>query len=43
MTFHFMSGLWYGDWGIEITESILITDGQVEFLWNVPRKLLVID
>lgn len=43
MTFHFMSGLWYGDWGIEITESILVTDGQVEFLSNVPRKLLVID
>ncbi|WP_208245826.1 Xaa-Pro peptidase family protein (plasmid) [Rhizobium sp. T1470] len=43
MTFHFMSGLWYGDWGIEITESILITEGAVEFLSNVPRKLLVID
>ncbi|WP_457662591.1 M24 family metallopeptidase [Sinorhizobium medicae] len=43
MTFHFMSGLWYGDWGIEITESILITDGDVEFLSNVPRRLLVID
>lgn len=43
MTFHFMSGLWYGDWGIEITESILITDRQAEFLSNVPRKLLVID
>ncbi|WP_353642586.1 Xaa-Pro peptidase family protein [Mesorhizobium sp. WSM2239] len=43
MTFHFMTGLWYGDWGIEITESILITEGQVECLSNVPRKLLVID
>lgn len=43
MTFHFMSGLWYGDWGIEITESILITEGQVEFLSSVPRRLLVID
>ncbi|TIS39148.1 Xaa-Pro peptidase family protein [Mesorhizobium sp.] len=43
MTFHFMSGLWYGDWGIEITESILITEGEVEFLSSVPRKLLVID
>ncbi|ARO32649.1 ectoine utilization protein EutD (plasmid) [Rhizobium sp. NXC14] len=43
MTFHFMSGLWYDDWGIEITESFLITDGEVEFLSNVPRKLLVIE
>lgn len=43
MTFHFMTGLWYGDWGIEITESILITEGRVECLSSVPRKLLVID
>ncbi|MQW90029.1 M24 family metallopeptidase [Sinorhizobium saheli] len=43
MTFHFMSGLWYGDWGIEITESILITEGKVEFLSKVPRKLFVIE
>ncbi|ULJ74259.1 M24 family metallopeptidase [Rhizobium gallicum] len=42
MTFHFMSGLWYDDWGIEITESFLITEGQVEFLANVPRELIVI-
>ena len=43
MTFHFMSGLWYGDWGIEITESILITDGKVDLLSSVPRELLVIE
>ena len=43
MTFHFMTGLWYGDWGIEITESILITDGKPECLSNVPRRLFVID
>ena len=43
MTFHFMSGLWYGDWGIEITESIVIQNGQVECLSSVPRKLLVIE
>lgn len=43
MAFHFMSGLWYGDWGIEITESFVVTEGDVEFLSSVPRKLLVID
>ncbi|ARQ13295.1 ectoine utilization protein EutD 1 (plasmid) [Rhizobium etli] len=43
MAFHFMSGLWYGDWGIEITESIVITEGRPEFLSNVPRRLLVIE
>jgi len=41
MTFHFMTGLWLQDMGLEITESILITDTGVECLANVPRKLLV--
>jgi hypothetical protein len=26
MTFHFMPGLWMEDWGLEITESILIRE-----------------
>ncbi len=41
MTFHFMTGLWMQDWGLEITESIVITEGEPEFLANVPRKLFV--
>jgi ectoine hydrolase len=41
MTFHFMTGLWLETMGLEITESILITDTGVECLANVPRKLLV--
>lgn len=41
MTFHFMTGLWLEDMGLEITESILITDTGVECLANVPRKLFV--
>jgi ectoine hydrolase len=43
MTFHFMTGLWMDDWGLEITESIVITDAAPEFLANVPRKLFVKD
>ncbi|MFD2052055.1 M24 family metallopeptidase [Mesorhizobium calcicola] len=43
MTFHFMTGIWNDDYGIEITESILITEGNAEFLADVPRKLFVID
>jgi len=43
MTFHFMPGLWGEDWGLEITESILITDTGVETLAQVPRKLFVKD
>ena len=41
MTFHFMTGLWMQDWGMETTESIVITHGAPELLANVPRKLFV--
>lgn len=42
MTFHFMPGLWMQDWGLEITESILIKpEGPAECLCNRPRKLFV--
>lgn len=43
MTFHFMTGLWLETMGLEITESILITETGVECLANVPRKLVVKD
>ncbi len=43
MTFHFMPGLWFDDWGLEITESIVITATGAETLANVPRKLIVKD
>jgi len=44
MTFHFMPGLWMEDWGLEITESILIRDaGAAECLCSRPRKLFVKD
>jgi ectoine hydrolase len=42
MTFHFMPGLWMDDWGLEITESILITeDGPAECFCERPRALVV--
>jgi len=41
MTFHFMPALWFDDWGLETTESVVITDSGVETLANVPRKLFV--
>ncbi len=43
MTFHFMSGLWMADWGLEITESIVITERGAECLAAVPRRLFVKD
>jgi ectoine hydrolase len=42
MTFHFMPGLWMEDWGLEITESILIREsGAAECFCNRPRKLFI--
>ena len=41
MTFHFMTGLWMDGWGFEITESIVIRDGEPECLADFPRKLIV--
>jgi ectoine hydrolase len=42
MTFHFMPGLWMQDWGLEITESILIRDdGPAETFCNRPRRMFV--
>ena len=41
MTFHFMTGLWMADWGLEITESIVIGEHGMECLADVPRRMLV--
>ncbi|MEL6978699.1 MAG: ectoine hydrolase DoeA [Pseudomonadota bacterium] len=48
MTFHFMTGLWREgaepeDWGFEITESLVITEGAPELLASAPRRLLVVE
>ena len=43
MTFHFMTGLWQDDWGLEITESIVIGEAGAELLSNYPRRLLIKD
>ena len=43
MTFHFMTGLWMDDWGMETTESIVITNGAPDLLASVPRELHIKD
>ena len=43
MTFHFMPGLWMDDWGLETTETILITPTGAEALCSIERKLFVKD
>lgn len=41
MTFHLMPALWMEDWGLEITESILITAGGAECFCDYPRGVVV--
>ena len=41
MTFHFIPAVWQDDWGMEITESFVITKDGAETLANVPRELFV--
>lgn len=43
MTMHFMPALWQDDWGLEITEPLLITETGCEPLASVPRQLFVKD
>ncbi len=44
MTFHFMPGIWTEDWGLEITETLLIREsGPAEALTDWPRRLFVIE
>lgn len=41
MTLHFMTAIWQEDWGLELTESIAITEGAPEHLAEVPRELFI--
>lgn len=43
MTFHFMPGLWFDDWGFEMSETIRVTAQGGVCLANVPQKLYVVD
>jgi ectoine hydrolase len=41
MTFHLIPAIWRDDWGLEITESFLVTPGGAEPFCTTPRKLFV--
>lgn len=43
MTFHFIPALWFDQHGIEISESVRITENGCETLANYPRELIVQD
>src|SRR5690606_32654353 len=39
MTFHLIPGIWYDDFGVEISESFVVTEDGVETLSHFPREL----
>jgi ectoine hydrolase len=41
MTFHLMPGLWFDDWGIEISQPFRVTETGAEPLTSYPRELIV--
>ncbi|MEA2782570.1 MAG: ectoine hydrolase [Rhodospirillaceae bacterium] len=41
MTFHMIPAIWREDWGMEITESFLVTESGAETFCNFPRRLFV--
>jgi ectoine hydrolase len=41
MTFHLIPAIWRDDWGLEITESFLVTERGAEPFCNYPRELLI--
>jgi ectoine hydrolase len=43
MTLHMIPGIWMDDWGVEISECFLVTEGGAEPFCDFPRKLFVKD
>ena len=43
MTIHVMPGIWLDDWGVEISEAVLITETGAEKFCNFPQELVVKD
>ncbi len=43
MVLHVMLGMWLDDWGMEISETVAVTDTAVECLTQFPRGVHVVD
>ncbi len=41
MTIHMIPGVWFDDWGIEISECVHVTETGAAPLADFPRKLFV--
>ena len=42
ITFHMIAGMWMDTWGIEVSESIRVTEKGYELFCNFPRELHLI-
>ena len=42
ITFHMIAGMWMDSWGLEISESIRVTEKGYELFCNFPRELHII-
>ena len=42
LTFHMIAGMWMDTWGIEVSESIQVTDSGYDLFCNFPRSLHLI-
>jgi ectoine hydrolase len=40
-TVHCILGMWMEDWGLEVSETILVTEKGAECLTNFPRELFI--
>ena len=43
VTYHLMCGMWMDTWGLELSESVRVTERAYELLTNVPRDLHVVN
>ena len=43
VTYHLMCGMWMDTWGLELSESVRVTETGYELLTNVPRDLHVVN
>ena len=43
VTYHLMCGMWMDTWGLELSESVRVTETGYELLTNVPRDLHLVN
>lgn len=42
MTIHVMLGMWMDDWGMELSETVAVSENGVECLTHIPRDIFVV-